>query len=259
MQDPFVTCIDPTPILNLDETGSTNAEAMRLSSTGERGPLWIAAARQSAGRGRDGRSWTSPEGNLHASLLVTLWAKPVDLPRLSLLAGVALAEAVGKLAATRPGDQPRPALKWPNDLLFDGAKCAGILVETSALKSGAFACVLGFGANITIAPAIEERAVTSLHQQSIATEPLQLLGEIDFALRRSFALLGKPEGFSELKAGWMRHSLPMGTPVTVKTRNCVQIGRFRGLDNGGALLLEDETGNLNRITHGDVSAGGHLV
>ena len=86
-------------------------------------------------------------------------------------------------------------LKWPNDLLFDNAKCAGILVETSASSGGAFACVLGFGANIKKAPVIEDRKVTCLERQSIPATPLELLSELDRSLRKGFAKLSTPDGF----------------------------------------------------------------
>ncbi len=259
MQDPFSTCKNPTPILTLDETGSTNAEAMRLAISGEAGPLWVNAWRQTAGRGREGREWTSVEGNLHASLLMTLWVETRELPQLSLLAGVALAEAVEELPSTM-GNQPiRPCLKWPNDLLFGAAKCAGILVETTALPSGAFGCVIGFGVNIDTTPAIETRPVTSLAQQSIPATPMALLSGIDRALRKRLAAVANPDWFSQLKTDWLSHALPTGSPVTVTTRNEAHSGRFMGLDDDGALLLEDGTGHLRRITHGDVSAGGPVV
>ncbi|MBU1212733.1 MAG: biotin--[acetyl-CoA-carboxylase] ligase [Alphaproteobacteria bacterium] len=258
MQDPFLTCRDPTPIVTLDEIGSTNAEALRLAAHGEAGPLWVNARRQTAGRGRDGRDWTSLPGNLHASLLFTVWCDANQLPRLSLVAGVALAEAVGTLMAA---DEQRatPRLKWPNDLLFANRKCAGILVETTTRPAGQFACILGFGANIASAPLIPGRDVTSLSEQHMETTPLDLIARIDGAMRNAMAALSSPNGFTHIRQRWLANAVPMGTRLTVTTGNGMRNGLFAGLDEDGALLLEDETGSLTRITHGDVSACGGVV
>src|SRR5712692_4211667 len=110
----------------LDFVDSTNAEALRLAKARERGPLWIVAKEQSAGRGRRGRAWTSPAGNLHATLLLTDPSPPAVAPQLGFVAGLALCDAV---AVAAPSLASRLALKWPNDLLCGGRKIAGILIE----------------------------------------------------------------------------------------------------------------------------------
>ncbi|KUO54379.1 MAG: hypothetical protein APF80_01050, partial [Alphaproteobacteria bacterium BRH_c36] len=225
---------------------------------GEAGPLWVNARRQRAGRGREGRDWTSLSGNLHASLLVTVWCEANQLPRLSLLAGVALAEAICGLRAA-DGSQAMPRLKWPNDVLFSNRKCAGILVETTPGPAGAFACILGFGVNVASAPLIPGREVTSLSDQHIQTTPLELISGIDGAIRKAMAALAAPDGFTHIRQRWLANAVPMGTRLTVTTGNGAGSGLFAGLDQDGALLLEDETGSLTRITHGDVSACGGVV
>src|SRR5216683_1745087 len=106
--------------------GSTNAEALSLARQGERGPLWIIAERQSAGRGRRGRSWVSAPGNLYASLLLTDPAPTEHWPELSFVAALAIHDAVVEAAAAL---KPLLAIKWPNDLLLSGKKFAGILIE----------------------------------------------------------------------------------------------------------------------------------
>jgi BirA family biotin operon repressor/biotin-[acetyl-CoA-carboxylase] ligase len=106
--------------------GSTNAEALSLARQGERGPLWVVADRQTAGRGRRGRTWISQPGNLYASLLLTASAPPEHWPELSFVAALAAHDAVVEVA---PDLKPRLAIKWPNDLVLAGAKFAGILIE----------------------------------------------------------------------------------------------------------------------------------
>jgi BirA family biotin operon repressor/biotin-[acetyl-CoA-carboxylase] ligase len=120
----------PYRSLVLDQVGSTNREALALAQCGETGPLWIAARRQTAGRGRGSRQWASVPGNLHASLLIELACVPAVTPQLALLAGVATLDAIREAACGGPAGL---RLKWPNDVLIGEAKCAGILVETSIL------------------------------------------------------------------------------------------------------------------------------
>src|SRR5215469_2812357 len=130
--------------------GSTNAEALRLARQGERGPLWIAADRQTAGRGRRGRAWISPRGNLYASLLLTEPAAAEHWSQLSFVAALAMHDAVVEIA----GDlKPLLTIKWPNDLLLAGAKLGGILIEA---ESGISAVVVGIGVNCASHPADTE-------------------------------------------------------------------------------------------------------
>src|SRR5438552_86978 len=117
---------------------STNTEALALARAGERGPVWVTAERQSAGRGRRGRTWTSERGNLFASLLLTDPAPAEHWPELAFVAALAVHDAVAELAAAL---KPRLAIKWPNDLLLAGQKFAGVLLEGEA--TGAVAVGIG--------------------------------------------------------------------------------------------------------------------
>ena len=128
--------LDPTAaaagvrLITHETVGSTNEEALKLGRAGERAPLWIVARRQTAGRGRRGRTWVSEPGNLYASLLLTDPSPPDRFPELAFVAALALHDAVtGRI----PGLAGRVALKWPNDLLIDRNKFAGILVEGEML------------------------------------------------------------------------------------------------------------------------------
>lgn len=256
MQDPFATC-PHTPVIQLGEIGSTNVEALRIGANGNVGPLWILADRQTAGRGRIGRQWFSLSGNLHASLLLTLWCEAEEITQISLLAGSALADAINAVAtpASRSAGSP-PILKWPNDLLIENAKCAGILVETTALTNGSYRGVLGFGVNIDKAPDIAGRPSTSLRENGIHTTPSALCAKLDQAARAAFKTLAANEGFKQLKQGWLSQSMPLGSPLTVTTGREVCRGEFAGLDDDGALLLKTDAEKLRRITFGDVSTIG---
>ena len=136
-------------LLTYDEIDSTNAEALRLLRQGERGPLWISAQRQSAGRGRRGRKWVSVPGNLHASLLLTEPGPAEHWPQLAFVAALAVHDAIVEVA---PEIRPLLELKWPNDLLLSGAKFAGILIEGEGGEEGG-AVAIGIGVNCTAHPA----------------------------------------------------------------------------------------------------------
>ena len=127
--------------------GSTNAEALALARTGERGPLWISAKSQSAGRGRRGSPWVSPPGNLYATLLLTEPSAPEQAPQLSFVAALALHDAV---AACAPKLGPALKVKWPNDLLVGPAKLAGILIEGES--DPVFTVAIGIGVNCATHP-----------------------------------------------------------------------------------------------------------
>src|SRR5262245_6182818 len=134
---------------------STNTEALALARSGERGPLWVTAARQSAGRGRRGRTWISEAGNLFASLLLTDPAPAEHWPELSLVAALAIHDAVAEVA---PAIRPQLAIKWPNDILLKGAKFAGILTEAA----GTEAVAVGIGVNCTNHPSDTDYPATDL-------------------------------------------------------------------------------------------------
>src|SRR5262245_14857271 len=142
---------------------STNTEALTLARAGERGPLWVTAGRQSAGKGRRGRSWTSEPGNLFASLLLTEPAPPEHWAELSLVAALAIHDAIADLA---PAARSRLAIKWPNDLLLDGAKFAGILAEAEGTT-----VVVGIGLNCASHPADTDYPATNLAAARIKLSP----------------------------------------------------------------------------------------
>src|SRR6266853_2881802 len=138
--------------------GSTNAEALQLARQGEHGPLWITADRQTAGRGRRGRAWISPPGNLHASLLLTQPAAAEHWPQLSFVAALAIHDAV---VAVADHLKPLLAIKWPNDVLLAGAKFAGILIEGEG-KEEEGAVAIGIGVNCAAHPAGTDYPATDL-------------------------------------------------------------------------------------------------
>lgn len=221
---------------------------MRRAQAGDRGPLWVVAARQSDGRGRQGRVWTSPPGNLYASLLLVDPVAPARAPQLGFVAGVALAEAVAACA-----EPASPVLiKWPNDLVHDGAKLAGILVEGGRCHDGRFACVLGFGVNRLSHPEGLPYPATDLFSIARSRPGLDTLMET-LSARFADALdrFDRGRGFSVIRDDWLGHALPAGTPITVSTPSVRADGVFETIDAGGRLVLTTGSGTVT-IDAGDV-------
>jgi biotin-(acetyl-CoA carboxylase) ligase len=161
-------------ILHVPEISSTNAEAMRLAQTGEATGLWVIADRQTAGRGRAGRTWETVPGNLMASVVVQLHEPPHRAPQLALVAGLALHEAVINSGAL--GETSALKLKWPNDVLLAGQKLGGILLESAGSSNAAgIIAVIGFGLNLAGHPDLPERPATHLAAHGAAMAPAEML------------------------------------------------------------------------------------
>lgn len=233
---------------------STNAEAMRRALAGERGPLWIMADVQTAGRGRAGRSWASASGNLHASLLVTLDAPAARAPQLALVAGVAVVDAIA--AAMRPAP-PGLRLKWPNDILIGSEKAGGILIEsTTAPGTGtdpaALAAVIGIGLNVASRPEGLDQPATFLAAHGACPAPAALLAHIAEQAASWLAAWDEGAGFAAVREAWLNHAHPIGERLSINTGSERIAGTFLGLDQEGALVLGAESGT-RRFAFGDVS------
>lgn len=250
MSDPPTHNTSRHRILEFDTLSSTNAEAMRLALTGEQGPLWIAAKRQTAGRGRSGRAWASADGNLFASLLLTLTTPAPKAYQLSLVAGVAANDAIRETMRPAPRDL---RLKWPNDLYIGRAKAGGILVESTTKASG-IAAVVGIGINLVSVPDGLDREVASLEALGLkAPTPSALLHALAASFEAWFAIWQEGAGFPALREAWLERAHPIGDRMSIETGTGKVHGAFAGLDPEGALLLKDETGRLASFTFGDVT------
>ena len=239
-------------VIALSEVDSTNAEAMRRVAAGERGPLWIVAERQLAGRGRSGRAWSTPAGNLAATLLFMPGCAPERLHELSLLTGIAVHDAVLPMyrRAKAPGPGA-PRLKWPNDILAGDAKIGGILIESTTF-AGALMVAIGIGLNIAHAPRIEGRATAAIGDWQVQVSPSELLQSIREQMSRWLEAWQGGQRFDVIRAAWLARGTPVGSAITVNAGAPIA-GTFAGLDSDGALLLVDGVGSTRRFTFGDVT------
>jgi BirA family transcriptional regulator, biotin operon repressor / biotin---[acetyl-CoA-carboxylase] ligase len=236
-------------LVDLDEVDGTNAEAMRRVLGGERGPLWVTAQRQTSGRGRSGRAWSSPPGNLFASFITALDCPPAKAGQLSLVAGIAVIDAI-----RRAGDVPGLRLKWPNDILVGTAKTGGILVESTSRppQPGPIA-VIGVGLNLVASPDDLGRAATFLADHALALSPREALCFLAQTMSDWIGIWDNGKGFAPVREAWLARAGCPGEALTVNTAGGPVTGSFAGIDNDGALLIDDADGRQLSFTFGDVS------
>jgi len=219
-------------------TVSTNDDVTRLAREGAAEGTWLRAEQQTGGRGRQGRSWMSPPGNLYASTLVRLRGGDPGAATLSLVAAVALHEVVQAYA---PAAQI--AIKWPNDLLSSGAKLAGILLERHEES-----VIAGFGVNLAEYPAELERPATSLKALTGGAPDPALFVEQLAERFADWLARWRSGGIGPVRAAWLDRAHPRGTALSTAETD----GLFEGLDDQGALRLRRADGSISVIQAGDV-------
>ncbi len=232
--------------ITYETLGSTNAEALARARAGERGPLWITAKTQTAGRGRRGNTWVSEPGNLYATLLLSEPSPPAVAPQLSFVAALALHDAVAQCA---PRLGPLLKVKWPNDLLLGADKLAGILIEGENVPR--FAVAIGFGANCASHPPDTDYPATDLLQAGAIVKPEALFAALADATQRRLAQWQSGDGFATIRADWLKRAAGLGETIRVRLPERELSGRFHGLDEAGRLLVEQPSG-IATVTAGEV-------
>lgn len=230
---------------------STNTEALRHAEQGGAGPVWFVAGHQTAGHGRQGRAWNSPPGNLYASLLLTDLPLDARTPLLGFVAAVALAESLENLA---PALKPTLRLKWPNDLLANGAKLAGLLIESHSMGDKQ-ALVLGCGVNCRAHPVDTPYAASSLAKLGADIPPEDVLCAFSDRLAQRLITWRAGEGFAEVRTAWLARAAGVGQPLTARLAQRSLQGVFETLDEDGRLILRDESGTAHALAYGEVFFG----
>jgi len=230
--------------LHFDNVGSTNVEA--LSRGQDR--LWVTAAGQSAGKGRRGRAWSSPVGNLYASLLLVEPASPPRAADLCFVAALAVSDAV---YATAPRSASALALKWPNDVLINGAKAAGILIE-GAHDGGRFSAVIGCGVNIASHPEGTPYPATHLAARDAPLDAAAYFMALSDAFAQRLAVWNRGEGFAAIRRDWLTRAAGLGRRIVVRLPFGEMDGVFEALDDEGALILRDDAGTRRPVSAGEI-------
>ncbi|WP_158007908.1 biotin--[acetyl-CoA-carboxylase] ligase [Methyloceanibacter marginalis] len=237
-------------LLRLDTVDSTNAEARRRADMGEPGPLWIWSARQSKGRGRAGREWTSQVGNLFASLLIRLNCPLPVASQLALVAGIVTYETVAKLIAYE--GRSALLLKWPNDVLLSEEKVAGMLLENvgNPSKPGT-TVVIGTGINLAAYPENLPQPAISLDAYGLTVTPAQALQVLAATTHEWLQRWAEGATFPTIRRAWLDRAGPLGRPLVARINGEEIEGAYAGLDSEGALRLKTAAGEKH-ITAGDV-------
>jgi len=247
-----------------ESVGSTNALALERAREGDRGNLWTAALQQEAGRGRRGRIWATPKGNLAATLLVILERNFQHAATLGFVAGLALADALDAVApGTRVQIAPdggsagrnRFELKWPNDVLADGAKMAGILLESALLDPGRIAVAVGIGVNVVEHPGDVPYPATSLANLGARCNAQTLFVALSDAWVTHFGTWHGGEGLSAIRNLWLSRAAGLGGEVAVRIDGEVRRGIFETIDEECRFVIRDDSGERLAISAGDVHFG----
>lgn len=246
-------CSEPWPVTLFAEIDSTSEEARRRVARGETGPAWFRAERQVAGRGRQGREWSSPSGNLYATCFFELFAPPAEAALVCFSAGLAVIEAAETSGVRRESLR----LKWPNDVEADGAKVAGILIESGKATDGRLWVSAGFGVNVLVAPERADRKTARLADLSGGDKLTadSFLSALDQAFRFRLLRLAS-EGFEPTRLDWLARAGPLGSRVAVNPASGRLEGKMAGLGEDGALVVELDDGSLHHVRAGEVSVLG---
>lgn len=241
------------PHVALEVTGSTNTDASELVASGKLQRVWVTAVEQSSGRGRRGREWQSPKGNLFASAAFTIaTGQSVPLTVLPLLASLSLREAVVDVAPALSRDL---GLKWPNDLLLDGKKLAGILLESATGPDQSGVITVGFGVNCAWHPDDALYPTTSLLAHGLMVPAQTLFAALALRFDAWLTIWGQGLGTGTIRNSWLEHAIGLGSPLVARFSDGEVHGIFDSLDDNGFLMLRDETGALRQISAADIFFG----
>ncbi len=236
--------------LRFAELGSTNDEARAQLAAGAKAGTIVVAERQTAGRGRMGRDWVSPSGNLYTSLILKPGCPMARAAELSFVTALAVAETV---AGALP-DTARVTCKWPNDVLVDGAKISGILLESHSDDGRHLSWVIiGVGINVASAPAGLAYAATSIASSGGDANVDAVLAAYQKRIGHWYEVWQR-DGFVPVREAWLARADRLGETIRVRLANSTLDGTFISVDTDGALMLRTDAGDTVKVAAGDVLA-----
>lgn len=248
-----------------ESVGSTNALALERALAGDPGKLWVVSKKQESGRGRRGRAWSTPEGNLAATLLKVLDRDLHHAATLGFVAGLALADALDAVAPNArfsvgvDGGSgkgvKRFELKWPNDVLASGAKLAGILLESTLLSPGRLAIAIGIGVNVVAHPTDVPYPATSLANLGAGADAETLFLALSDAWSENERLWAGGRGLVAIREKWLTRAAGLGSEVAVRVEGNVVRGTFETIDEDCRFVIRDANGETVKIAAGDVHFG----
>ena len=230
------------------EIDSTSEEARRLAVAGVEGPLWLVADRQTKGRGRRGRDWQSPEGNLAATLLLKPATPIAQCAQLSFVAALGASDLVGRFAPCA-----EVKVKWPNDVLANEKKIAGILLESTS-RDGAHPDWLAVGFGINLASHPGDTGFPAISIAGLGEKPPGPRAALD-CLAASWSkwyALWSERGFEPIRDAWLARAARLGERIGARVADMEAMGVFEGIDAEGALILRENAHRTRRISAGEV-------
>jgi BirA family biotin operon repressor/biotin-[acetyl-CoA-carboxylase] ligase len=233
--------------IHFETIGSTNDEARRLAASGETGPVWITADEQMAGRGRRGRVWMSPKGNLMSTLLLNPQRPVAECAQLSFVSAVAASDVVAHYAP-----EAEVKVKWPNDVLTNGRKISGILLESASAGAAPYFLAIGVGINLAHFPPDTEFPATSLAALGVSPPPgIDVLTQLATHFAKWYEIW-RQQGFASVRDAWLARAANLGGPIRARLTKGAMSGVFEGIDETGALLLRETPDRLRTIAAGEV-------
>jgi BirA family biotin operon repressor/biotin-[acetyl-CoA-carboxylase] ligase len=242
-------------LVSFETIGSTNEEAAARGRAGDTGPLWIVSPHQSGGRGRRGGSWQTPSGNLAASLLLATAVPPATAATLGFVAGLALAQALDRCVLADHAHPSPFGLKWPNDVVVEGAKLSGILLETEQRADLSRFVVIGIGVNTAHAPEGLPYPAVSLASLGHHVSAEMLFAALSAEWVEVMDLWAEGRGFPAIRNLWLRRAAGAGREIVVRTGQETLWGTFETLDEMGQLVVRLRDGSLRQVTAGEVHFG----
>ncbi|CUH44432.1 biotin--[acetyl-CoA-carboxylase] ligase [Ruegeria atlantica] len=229
----------------LQEVDSTLNEAARMAPT-TTVPVWIMAHHQTAARGRRGRAWANPKGNLAATLLMRPQGNPELAARRSFVAALALFDACVAVTGRATG----LSLKWPNDVLLNGGKLAGILLESTGQGRGVSHLSIGIGVNLSESPGTDQVEPGAVRPVSLLSEAGANVTPEDFLTELAVAYAGYESqfvtyGFEPIRTAWLARAAKLGEVITARTAASETVGTFETVDAGGNLVLNTAKGRVS--------------
>jgi len=238
----------PFHLIDLESVASTNDEALERASGGASDWTVVRAVEQRAGRGRRGKIFASPPGNSYTSFLLRPDCVHADAPQIALLAGLAVARAIGQIAPHLPPAQ----CKWPNDVLIEGNKVCGILVEAASTGNRLEAVIVGIGVNLTNHPTVDGVRISDLGALGARIDRDIWLNALAPNLK-ILVDLWLERGFAAVREIWLGHAAGLNAHVTHSEDSRPPLhGTFVGVDDAGALLISDTTGQIHRCVSGSL-------
>jgi len=245
-------------LIEKELTGSTNADCLEAAIAGEPGGLWLRARTQTAGRGSRGRNWVSDPGNLFASLLLDMPADAKDLSTLTFVTSLAVADSVdvlGSELAARHIDRPGVSLKWPNDVLLDGRKLAGILLESHRIGDRSV-IIVGIGVNCVSHPSESNYPATSLRSAGYELDAGQVLEVLAVQFHQRLAQWDWGRGFASIRVDWLARAAGVGEEIETRIGGETRRGVFETIDETGLLILRAASGGRQGISVADIFLQG---